>query len=255
MGKFIDLTGQQFNRLIVIKKIDRPINKNKNKNTYWLCKCVCGNDKEIILSTGEIKSGSTKSCGCLQKEKTIEFNKKTKSNNSYNKKYNVYDLSGEYGIGYTLKGEEFLFDLEDYNKIKDYCWHINKYGYLIAKTNDKYNLIHRFILNNIWDICDHINRNKLDNRKENLREASYDENSFNRNIRNNNTSGIIGVHFKSGKWCATISKNKIKYYLGCYINKKDAIVKRLEAEKEYFGEFAPQRHLYDIYLGGTYGTK
>ena len=39
---------------------------------------------------------------------------------------NVYDLSGEYGIGYTLKGEEFYFDLEDYDKIKDYCWHINK---------------------------------------------------------------------------------------------------------------------------------
>ena len=36
---------------------------------------------------------------------------------------NVYDLSGEYGIGYTLKGEPFWFDLEDYDLIKDYCWH------------------------------------------------------------------------------------------------------------------------------------
>ena len=37
------------------------------------------------------------------------------------KKYNTYDLSGEYGIGYTSKGEEFYFDLDDYDKIKDYC--------------------------------------------------------------------------------------------------------------------------------------
>ena len=42
------------------------------------------------------------------------------------KKYNTYDLSGEYGIGYTTKGEKFLFDLEDYEKIKDYCWCVDK---------------------------------------------------------------------------------------------------------------------------------
>ena len=44
-----------------------------------------------------------------------------------NKKYNKYDLSGEYGIGWTSNtNQEFYFDLEDYDKIKDYCWIYNK---------------------------------------------------------------------------------------------------------------------------------
>lgn len=38
-----------------------------------------------------------------------------------NKRYNRYDLTGEYGIGYTNQGVEFYFDLEDYDKIKEYC--------------------------------------------------------------------------------------------------------------------------------------
>ena len=48
------------------------------------------------------------------------------------KKYNTYDLTGEYGIGYTSKDEEFYFDLEDYDKIKDYCWRITMQGYVRA---------------------------------------------------------------------------------------------------------------------------
>ena len=60
------------------------------------------------------------------------------------KKYNTYDLSGEYGIGYTSKGEEFWFDLNDYNKIKDYCWYYNSNGYLCSQNaNCKHIYFHR----------------------------------------------------------------------------------------------------------------
>lgn len=41
------------------------------------------------------------------------------------KQYNRYDLSGEFGKGWTNKEEEFWFDLEDFDKIKNYCWHFN----------------------------------------------------------------------------------------------------------------------------------
>ncbi|WP_368488451.1 hypothetical protein [Clostridium sp. BJN0013] len=37
-------------------------------------------------------------------------------------KYNTYDLTGEYGIGYDAKGNIFYFDLEDYDRIKDFYW-------------------------------------------------------------------------------------------------------------------------------------
>ena len=61
MGSFIDLTGQTFNRLTVIRRVE-----NKGKNTMWLCKCSCGN--ETIVSASNLKTGNTKSCGCLNRE-------------------------------------------------------------------------------------------------------------------------------------------------------------------------------------------
>lgn len=62
MAKFIDLTGQKFNRLIPIKFIGR----DKYRNALWLCRCDCGNEK--ILPGYQVKNGRVKSCGCFKKE-------------------------------------------------------------------------------------------------------------------------------------------------------------------------------------------
>ena len=59
------------------------------------CKCDCGNYKNINYYS--LVHNLTKSCGCLHNEIIKECNKK----------YNKYDLSGDFGIGYTFKGEEF----------------------------------------------------------------------------------------------------------------------------------------------------
>lgn len=58
MPKALDLTNQQFGKLIAIKKAP-----SRNGNTYWLCQCECGNQKEI--QTGNLTAGLTRSCGCL----------------------------------------------------------------------------------------------------------------------------------------------------------------------------------------------
>jgi hypothetical protein len=68
MGKFIDLTGQKFGRLIVIKRVE---NNNSNR-PRWLCKCICG--KYTIVDSNHLKSNHTKSCGCLQKEMRVLAN-------------------------------------------------------------------------------------------------------------------------------------------------------------------------------------
>lgn len=60
MGKFIDLTGQRFGKLLVIKRVG----SDKSKHSTWLCQCDCGNKKIISRSCFR----STKSCGCLAKE-------------------------------------------------------------------------------------------------------------------------------------------------------------------------------------------
>ena len=62
-----DLTGQKFNRLTVIKRGEDLICKSRNVSR-WLCRCECGN--ETLVTTSSLKSGKTKSCGCLQKEIT-----------------------------------------------------------------------------------------------------------------------------------------------------------------------------------------
>lgn len=62
----IDLTGQKFGRLVVIKRVEN----DKYGNHRWLCQCDCKH--EVIVLGFNLKTGHTKSCGCLQKEKTIE---------------------------------------------------------------------------------------------------------------------------------------------------------------------------------------
>ncbi len=65
-----DLIGQKFGRLIVIKKAG----SSRDKHILWLCRCDCGKDK--IIQGNHLKSGATKSCGCLNREKTSIANTK-----------------------------------------------------------------------------------------------------------------------------------------------------------------------------------
>ena len=66
MGKLIDLTGQRFGRLTVIKRADNIYTPNGTQETMWLCRCDCGN--EIITRARRLKDGNKKSCGCLAEE-------------------------------------------------------------------------------------------------------------------------------------------------------------------------------------------
>lgn len=78
MSKLIDLTGQKFGRLTVVKRIEDYVQPNGNRKTRWLCKCDCGN--EIGLCATTLKTGNTKSCGCLKKDcGTEQFYKHGKS--------------------------------------------------------------------------------------------------------------------------------------------------------------------------------
>lgn len=88
---------------------------------------------------------------------------------------------------------------------------------------------------------DHIDRNPLNNRIENLREATVSENNFNRPIYRNNSSGYPGVSKeRSGKWGATIFVKRKRIWLGAFSEKSEAIAARQKAEKIHFGDFAPK---------------
>ena len=225
----------QYNRLKIIK-YDHYKKIGYTFKDYVVCDCSCGN-KNIVKEYQGILSGMIKSCGCLNNETRIIVGKN-------NKRYNIYDLTGEYGIGYTSKGEEFWFDLEDYDKIKDYCWHVNQYcGYLEGQSYGITYKFHREIMGLSKEdksvFVDHINHNKLDNRKENLRLCSNSENCKNRNIAKNNKSGVTGVTWSKqmNKWKANIGVDNKLIHLGFFSDKEKAIEARKEAELLYYKEF------------------
>lgn len=231
--------GVPDSRLIVLEYVG---------NGKYLCECMCEEHTRFIAEKNNIKSGTTKSCGCLFTERLTEWNKVNK------KKYNKYDLSGEYGIGWTGNtNEEFYFDLDDYDKIKDIYWnahpcpnsnYIRIYG---EDCSTHKNVSIAQVICGDW--MDHVDRNTFNNRKNNLRPCTPHENACNRSIQSNNTSGIIGVSFENDrqKWKAVISVDKHDKRLGNFIDKEDAIRARLEAEAKYYGKFAPQRHLFEQY--------
>lgn len=65
MHKHIDLTGARFGRLVVIGLYDR-VRYAKRVSIRWKCKCDCG--AEIVVQGHNLRSGNTKSCGCIRKE-------------------------------------------------------------------------------------------------------------------------------------------------------------------------------------------
>lgn len=242
-----DLTGMTFGRLTVLRQAEDHIYPNGKRIAKWLCECSCSEHNLISVMANNLKSGCVKSCGCLRKEIVAEYNQENK------KKYNEYNYDNEYGIGYCSNtGNQFYFDWEDFDTIKEYCWneHIKTNGYHSLETFDEMNKKNVSMMH-ILDCkgYDHVNRNPLDNRRKNLRKATQKENTRNKSKQKNNISGITGVGYmkKLDKWRARITVDDKSIYLGLFENKEDAICTRLKAEKEYFGEFAPQQHLFTEY--------
>lgn len=247
-----DLTGKTFGNWKVIERVADKISKSGQARAAYLCECQCEKKTKKIVLAQNLKSGWSKSCGCL-------ISKINSEKGEQRRKKNKYDLeSFDYGVCYFNDGTYFIFDKEDYSKISKFTWFKDKNGYAVSsvkekKTNKKHTYrAHRVILEieNREIEIDHKNREIWDNRKSNLRITNHRNNSYNRSIQKSNTSGFIGVSYekKSGKWRAFLCRNK-KYLLSkSFVLKEDAIKARLKAELEYYGiEYAPQRHLFKEY--------
>ena len=146
---------------------------------------------------------------------------------------------------YDKQGKEIaraIIDLEYVDSVKKYKWSYRKNdGYASNKTTG---LLHRFIMNPSDDmVVDHINGNKLDNRRCNLRICTNQQNSFNHKVLINNESGHSGIYFRkdTNKWRARIKVGNKDIHLGYFKTLEEAIEARRQAEIEYFGEFAPTR--------------
>lgn len=130
-----------------------------------------------------------------------------------------------------------LIEVGDLPKALEYRWNLDK-GY--AKAGNR---LHRHLLNTPEGFdTDHINGNKLDNRRSNLRIASRSQNLMNRGKTSNNKSGFKGVCWNKyrQKWHAQITKPDKKKHLGYFTDKNEAAKAYNKASLKYHGEFAYQ---------------
>lgn len=128
-----------------------------------------------------------------------------------------------------VKVAESLVDDDMHHYLSKFKWYLDNYGYVrrhiwTKEHNTKSRYIHHEVIGtkvgdeNIQWVADHINRNKLDNRKSNLRMCSSSQNGFNRTKSYNKSSKMMGVswHKQQQKWESTITKSGKKLFLGMF---------------------------------------
>ena len=147
------------------------------------------------------------------------------------------------------KGFKAKVDDEDFEWLNKFYWLISTQGYpytnIKTEKGRKTILMHQMIAEMMgWNKADHINLDKLDNRKStNLRQCTTSQNGANRGKNKNNTSGYKGVYLindisRKKRWCARIQVNRKYIFLGNYETAKEAAVAYNKAAIKYFGEFA-----------------
>lgn len=137
-----------------------------------------------------------------------------------------------------------IVDDDDFEKLNKFHWFVDKFGatqsYLGSGKN-KPILMHRFLMKPPDDMeIDHIDGNRLNNQRSNLRFANSSQNKCNRGPRKDCKSGFKGVswHKQLNKWTARIQTNKKNVYLGVFNDIKDAILAYNDAAIKYHGQFA-----------------
>lgn len=134
--------------------------------------------------------------------------------------------------GVSVKVDDNLYD-----RLKLHHWYLLN-GYPAARIGDKQIYMHIMVLD--MNYTDHINRDPLDNRLENLRIVSNQHNCMNRGLNKNNTSGYKGVswHKKTGKWSVGIYYNYKRIYIGLFKNIKNAAKAYNDKAVELYGDYA-----------------
>jgi hypothetical protein len=153
---------------------------------------------------------------------------------------NRYEIRGDVTvIKAKRKGETFdvLIDTKDLPRLLeiDNTWLVDGKGYVYGKIDQKRILLHRFIAKTPDGLLtDHINHNKLDNRKCNLRIVTNDQNQQNRK-GSYSQSGHRGVYFHkpTQKWTAKGKLHGKLYHLGSYDTVEEALRARISWEREH----------------------
>ena len=239
----LDLTWFRWGAFIVLRQCEPP-NKSRQTNRYWECLCECGETR--IYSTSVINSQKNYSCGCLFRE-----------NNKKSRGKNEFSFLDDYVKVTTTNGVSFIIDYEDYHRsvADDIHWYVH--NNTSAKSDEKYVIsrrkktdnceeikLHNYIMNPPdYMIVDHIDGDTMNNTRDNLRIVTQQQNSWNRAVAINNTSGVKGVSKvkRNNKWIARIGYNGKRIVIGTFDNYDDAVEARLTVEKELYGEYSREQ--------------
>lgn len=152
----------------------------------------------------------------------------------------VLDNYAKIPLGVEAKRGYALVDLEDAG-LDVHKWSVSD-GYASANIDGKTNVrMHRYLMNPPKGFeVDHVNMNRLDNRRSNLRICSSAENRQNTGKRPSNTTGYKGVGWKkeTAKYVARIQKDGKLYHIGYFTNTIEAARAYNKKALELHGEFA-----------------
>ena len=143
------------------------------------------------------------------------------------------------GRGKELPINYFLISTHCLQKVIKHNWYIDGNGYPMTYTS-RSKTLHKFLLGKQQKgyVIDHINRNKLDNRYNNLRIITQKENSYNRTKNINSTNKYKGVIKRGNKYVATITKDGKRHEINGFETEEEAAYTYDIMAQELFGEFA-----------------
>lgn len=140
-----------------------------------------------------------------------------------------------------VNGKCVIIDDDDFCKLKNLTIGVTSHGYVRVTIDKKRPYLHRLVTKaKAEDLVDHINGNRLDNRKSNLRLVSKNQNAQNCSRYINNKSGVKGVYLckQTGRWRAEIRANNKVFKLGRFETLEEAKKAYDEASKIHHGQYA-----------------